>query len=366
MYYVFVSYVLIPTRTLRTCHKYLGLALGTLWALEALSGALLVFHREISDARLDLQPVATDFRRMDARIRSLERTAAPFRVDQLTVSGGLPGIFDLYERDASGRMRLLQLDGQGRVLADRPYNYDYRRMTVWQLAYLLHTSLFAGPTGRLFLGVSGCLLVITLLLALRLAWPPRGQFRRWLWPAAQRRPALQWLTWHRAIGLWFVIPSLVFITAGAVEGMIVPLESLVSVPPPQARPMPSAQPRIAPSQSIAIAVARHPGSRFAVVEMPTTQEPWYEVRVLEPGELRRVFGTTVVYVSAADGSVLSDRDALQAPLGVRILANTYPVHTGEIIGLSGRILSLVNGLWLTLMISLGVTLWLARRKPTKS
>jgi uncharacterized iron-regulated membrane protein len=331
--------------------------------VEALSGTLLVFHREISDAELNSKPVPTDFRKIDARILTIERAVGTFRVDQLTVSGGLTGIFDLYEMDDTGRIRVLKLDGQGSVLADRPYNYDFQRMTVWQLAYLLHTSLFAGSTGRLVLGASGCLLVLTLVLALALAWPPRGQLRRWLWPAAQRRPALKWLTWHRAIGLWLVIPSLVFIMAGAMQGMIEPLESLVSMPPPpQARAMPSSQPGIPPSHSIAIAVARHPGSRFAVVQMPTTREPWYRVRVLEPGEMRRAFGTTVVYVSAADGRVLADQDALKVPLGVRALADSFPVHTGELMGLGGRLLSFVNGLWLTLMIILGTALWLARRR----
>lgn len=356
MYYICVTYA-------RAVHKYLGLALAALWALEALSGTLLVFHREIADAELGSKPVAVDFRRLDARIAAIERSAGAFRVEQLAVSGGLTGIFDLSVMDPDGRIRVLKLDGQGNVLADRPSNYDFRRMTVWQLAYLLHTTLFAGPTGRLVLGASGCLLALTLILALRLAWPPPGQLRRWLWPAAQRRPALKWLTWHRAIGLWFVIPSLMFVTAGAVLGMIVPLETLVAMPPaPQMSSTTQSPLRIPPSQAIAIATARHPGSRFAVLQMPAVRQPWYEIRVLEPGELRRVFGTTEVYVSATDGGVLADDDALKAPFTVRSLANSFPLHTGEFLGLGGRLLNLLNGIWLTLMIVLGVSLWLTRRK----
>jgi uncharacterized iron-regulated membrane protein len=372
MYYICVSYVRPSNsalRTLRACHKYLGLALGALWALEALSGTLLVFHRELSDAELNSKPVATDFRRLDARMTAIERTAGAFRIDQLSVSGGLSGFFDLQEIDDAGRIRVLKLDGQGDVLASHPYNYDFRRMTVLQLAYLFHTSLFAGPTGRLLLGASGCLLMVTLILALRLAWPPRRQLRRWLWPAAQRRPALKWLTWHRAVGLWLVFPSLLFITAGAVEGMIVPLERLVAMPPPpHVAPTTRSPSRISPSRAIAAAVARNPGSRFATLQMPTARETWYQIRVREPGELRRVFGTTTVYVSATDGSVLADQDALKAPFGVRVLANCFPLHTGEFMGLGGRLLSLVNGLWLTVMIMLGVTLWWSRRiqRPPRS
>lgn len=352
---------------MRAFHKYLGLALAALWVLEALSGTLLVFHREIADAQLDSRPVATDFRRIDARIGGIDRAAGVFRVEQLAVSGGLTDMFDLTEADADGRTRLLKLDGQGNVLADRPSNYDLPRMTVWQLAYLFHTTLFAGPVGRLFLGASGCLLIVTLILALRLAWPPPGQLRRWLWPAAQRRPALRWLTWHRAIGLWFAIPALMFILGGAALGMIVPLDTLLTLPPtPQVSATTPSPLRIPPSQAIAIAIARHPGSRFAVLRMPAVRQPWYQIRVLEPGELRRVFGTTEVFVSAADGSVLADQDALKAPFAARALANSFPLHTGELLGLGGRLLSLLNGIWLTLMIILGVSLWLTRRKQRRA
>lgn len=366
MYYIYVTYTPL-LRTLRSCHKYLGLALGMLWALEALSGTLLVFHREISDAELGSKPVPTDFRRIDARIRAIDHAGGVFRVEQMTVSGGLGDIFDLYEIDAAGRIRILKLDGQGDVLADHPYNYDFPRMTVLQLAYVLHTSLFAGSTGRLFLGATGLLLALTLILALRLAWPPPGQLRRWLWPPAQRRPALKWLTWHRAVGLWLVVPALVFVTAGAVEGLIEPLEHLVALPPlPHVVKVVRPRPLVQPSQAITTAMARHPGSRFAILEMPTAQEPWYLVRVLEPGELRRAFGTTAVYVSAADGNVLADQGALEAPFGVRVLADSFPVHTGEFLGLGGRLLSLINGLWLTLMVVLGTTLWLSRRKQRLS
>ena len=87
-----------------------------------------------------------------------------------------------------------------------------------------------------------------------------------------------------------------------------------------------------------------------------------EVRVRQPGESRRAYGTTVVYVSAASGGVILEQDALKAPAARRFVASLYPIHTGEVAGLPGRLVSLGVGLWLLAMLGLGLMLWSSRRR----
>jgi uncharacterized iron-regulated membrane protein len=41
----------------------------------------------------------------------------------------------------------------------------------------------------------------------------------------------------------------------------------------------------------------------------------------------------------------------------------FAVHTGEILGLTGRLLALCAALWLATMTILGLMLWWARRRP---
>ena len=60
------------------------------------------------------------------------------------------------------------------------------------------------------------------------------------------------------------------------------------------------------------ALQRYPGSAFAGMSLPGKDQPWYRVRVLQAGELRRVYGTTVIYVSAADARILVTQDAFTA------------------------------------------------------
>lgn len=331
-----------------------------LWLLQALTGTALVFHREFDDALLGVPGTATDWNRIDQRIAS-EDAKKPNGVTLLTVSGGLPDFYDLYVREADGT-HLLRLDGRGEVLRGRPFDFDWASMTVFQLMYRFHTSLFAGETGRVFLGLSGVLLLTTILFGLQLAWPPRGRWRNWLWPSKQKLSVMTWFTWHRAIGLWFVAPAVVFISAGALLGLIEPIDALlgVSTKAPSAAPRSPAAFQIRASKAIETAVARFPGSAFAVLEMPSATSPWYRVRVKAPGEPRRIFGTTAVYVDATNGRVLAAYDARTASFATQFVMDTFPVHTGEIFGLPGRILSLVNGLWLMSMITLGFGLWWMR------
>jgi uncharacterized iron-regulated membrane protein len=86
------------------------------------------------------------------------------------------------------------------------------------------------------------------------------------------------------------------------------------------------------------------------------------VRLLQPGERRRVFGNTTIYLDKTSGDVLADYDAFELPLRVRVLNAFYALHTGEWFGPLGRVLSFATGLWLLAMLGLGSTLWWLRRR----
>jgi uncharacterized iron-regulated membrane protein len=137
--------------------------------------------------------------------------------------------------------------------------------------------------------------------------------------------------------------------------------SLVGAPPVEAEAPPVQSPRVDLAQAAAIALARHPGSTVSgIASFPDEESGAYRIRLLKPGELRRAFGTTNVFVSAADGSVLADFNALKASSSRAFIDNLFPFHTGEIGGTIGRIIVLLLGLWLAAMIVLGIVLWRVR------
>ena len=350
-------------RLIRTLHKYISLSLAAVWFLQAATGVINVFHREIDDALLGVPPTPVDIEALGSRIEALQATRP--RVSSVYAGGGVPGQFDIFVRDDAGATRVVRVDGAGNILRERPWAHDFADAGFIHLARIFHESLLAGDFGLWLVGLSGFFLFTNIALGVKLAWARRGEWRRALVPPAAGNAAARLFGWHRALGLWLALPALILTGSGVLVAWSGMLEEWLgsSAPPPAATAVPTGEHRIGPAEGMRIALARYPGSSLSIVNLPTQDAPWYRVRLLQPEENRRVFGTTTVYVSACNGTILADYNALQRPAKVDFLDALYPIHTGEIVGLAGRILALLVGVWLVAMLVLGVSLWLRRRKP---
>lgn len=347
--------------TLRKLHRWIALALGALWLSQALTGLLMVYRWELDDAPLGAPAVPLDAAALGARITAIESDPAGRTVTSLWTSGGVDGRFDLYVDDAAGDTDIVRVDGQGRVLRTRASGDGFI-----PTAATLHQTLLAGDRGKVVVGISGVFLLVTIVMGLVLAWPARAkQWRPTLLPKNARPGAARRYAWHRAAGLWLGVPALVSIGAGVLltfESTLAGWLGTDATPPELAEVAPPAGAAIAPAQAFATALAQFPGSDLSGVSFPSAGQPWYRIRVRQPDEWRRVYGTSVVYVAAADGRVLRTEDALQAPKATAFMSNLYPVHTGEALGGAGRVFILLVGAWLLAMLVLGVGLWLARRR----
>jgi uncharacterized iron-regulated membrane protein len=346
-------------------HRYIGLTMLGLWFVQALTGVVMVFHWEVGDALVPSAHRAADWPALERRIRELETDRPGWHASSVYPTGGAADRFDIFLDAADDRTDVVRVDGAGTVLSERPSERDYLHAPLLESAVTLHQSLFAGHRGRLFLGVSGSVLLINLLFGVKLAWPARGDWRRSLlkfrgWPRAWRLRA-----WHRTAGLWLVIPAFVFLSAGVFLAFDDALEELLHAAPEIPAIERSAVPAaIGPGGAIERALARFPDSTFSGLAMPADGRPWYRVRVRQPGEIRRVFGTTAVYISPLDGRTLGVNDATRVSWRRRFLDATYPVHTGEVAGLPGRLLALASGLMVLTSLLLGAAMWWRRRAPT--
>lgn len=346
---------------LRSIHKYLGLSFLLLWILQAASGTVLVFRGELDDALLSgpAQPLApASFGSAASRLIAANPGST---LTYVMASGGSPHRFDLLFTDQADRTQVIRVDGEGSVLRQRPRDYDYPAPGLFQMALDFHETLFAGDRGAWFLGLSGALLFSNLLFGLVLAWRTRGQnWRRVLLPGTAGTFAANSYKWHRALGLMLVLPAMLLVALGVAQQW--PADRWLGVHPPTPTPHSTTQTHLVPlGDALDIALARYPGAALSLVTMPGADQPWYQVRLRQPGELPRVYGKTTVFVDAYDGTVLLDRDAFKLPLNEKIYNAIYPIHTGEFAGTAGRILVLVLGLWLITMIVLGAGLWWTRR-----
>jgi uncharacterized iron-regulated membrane protein len=349
---------------LRRIHRWLALALGVLWLSQAVTGLLMVYRWELDDAPLGNEVVPFDVAALGARIAAIEADPAGRTVTSLWATGGVDGRYDLYVDDAEGNTDIVRVDGAGKLLRTRASGDGFI-----PTAADLHQTLLAGDLGKTIIGVSGLVLLSAIVLGLVLAWPARaGQWRAVLWPKGARPGAARRYAWHRAAGLWLAVPAVVFLSAGVLMTFESTLEHWLGLDSEPsglehvATPGPTAVPA---GRALAIALAQFPGSTLSGASLPSNDAPWYRIRVRQPDEWRRVYGTSVVYVAAADGRVLRTEDALHAPTASAFMSNLYPVHTGEALGGAGRLLALATAAWLLTMLVLGFGLWSARRVKKK-
>lgn len=348
---------------IRSTHKWASLALALLWMVQALSGVLLVFGREIEEWSVPGPVRAFEAQGFGRGLTALEAKRPGQKVRYVMVQGGAPDRFDvLLSTDGDG-LDYVRTDGVGTPLQSRPYDYAFPDPGLFLTLLALHQTLFSGGTGLTLVGISGLLLLTNITLGLVLAWPARGRWRQTLMVPKGKNTVLTLHGLHRTLGLYLALPALIIVLAGVLIALGDPIKEAAGgyVEAPQPSELSGLANTVRPGDAIATAIGQFPGSKLAILEMPDEEDRYYKIRLLQPGEARRIFGTTVVFVDAGDGEVLKTHDALRAPPSIAFFDALYPIHTGEFIGLAGRLISFLTGLWLATMIGLGVALWLARR-----
>lgn len=347
-------------RLLVQVHLWLGLVLGLLWALQGLTGALLVFHRELDRpaGALAAGPMAP----ID-RILAGAESAAGAPVTMLSVADARGDLLHASYRAADGTRRVLRIEAAtGRIVADRAGDGG------WRWIYLLHEELRLEDTGLGIVGTSGLFLASAALTGLWLGWPRRGSWRAAFRPALWRTARQRLYGWHRMAGLLVTAALVLLPLSGAAMAFGSTLRPFLArhagfeLPPRPAPGLPAQM--IAPAAATALARARFPDASFVRLTMPSAKAPVYVVRLRQPGETRAWSGTSSVTV-AANGRIIHVLDALRAPLANRLYDAAFPIHNGEIAGLPGRVLVLLAGLALPALYVTGLLAWARKRRARR-
>lgn len=341
-------------RSVRQVHLWLGITLGALWALQGLSGALLVFHREL-ERGFGVQGSAGALAPLDRLV-----AAAPgVTIKRLSVRDRAGDVLLLDGERAGKRVRLLIAAASGRPLGPA-------REGGWRLVYQFHEMLLLGDGGKLLTGASGLVLASSAIFGLLLAWPRRGGWRAAFAAGRWRTAPQRWHGLHRAIGLIAGFGLVLSAPAGAwlalgkqLRPAVVSLGMIEAPPPAPARG--DDRPPITPGQVWGIGQREFPGARLVRLTFPSARSWAYQLRLDQPGEPRGWSGTTLVVVGAGDGRLLYRYDALHAGIGNRIADAAYALHSGELAGLGGRLAVLTLGLALPFFYLSGLALWWRRR-----
>lgn len=344
-------------------HRWLGLGAAAIWLVQAMTGILLVFHFEAEDAMLSTRQVASDPAAIERRIDALADAGGMAKVDWIWTTAGLSDRYIILHNDAAGVSRKAYIDGAGTILRNAPAD-EYSFLGLMRE---IHLTLVAGTFGHWILAVSGVLLFTNMVFGLIVAWPKRRQWRHALRPRGRRGSTAGYYSWHKALGLWVGIPALILVATGTLVMFEEQVRDLVGAEEVSLPPNPATGPSVGFAAASRAAVAAIPGSRFVGTAMPTAEDASYHAWVRAPGELYRGgYGGSLVIVDANTGKIRGAWPATEAGVAQWSVASFYPLHTGESLGLFGRILSLAIGIWLTTTIILGLLLWWRKRPRAKA
>ena len=374
----------VTRRIWMATHRYVGLVTCLFLTIAAVTGCVLSFERPL-DAWLNpelFNPRVPGSADPIAAVGRLEREhpelvaayfparARPGRNLVVAVEprpGGPPLAFDQAFLDG----------GDGRLVGVRRVGPGWDRAHLMRGVFLLHYTLLAGAPGRWLFGAVAIAWLISNLVGVYLTWPARGPYlKRWgqafgiRWPGALPRVLLDL---HRASGLWLLLPLTVLaFTSGAMNFFgeaVTPAVQVFSPPRPSpfdATPPAHAQPRRlgfadALARAEVLAAADRPGWRPAVLQYEADRN-LMGVRITRSGqEGYRGLGPVSYWFDGATGRFVYLDDPYRDSAGQKLIRALYPLHTGQMIGVTGIALDVVLGLVTAGSCITGVYLWLKRR-----
>lgn len=367
----------------RQLHLWSAFVFGAVFVVAGLTGCVLAWMHDL-DALLNPDlfhasaPQAVTPARAQAVIDSLSADPRYGRPSQIVLPQRPEEAYVASYRAAGPRTsgwtldvtRQVMVDGHSlQVLGERNWGeVGVGRRLLMPTLFHLHRYLLAGEVGKTVTAVSGLALLVTSLLGLVLWWPGRKlkawrQGLRISYGGSWKRLAQ---TAHRSIG-FFSLPLLALLGFSGVyfnrpEWVVPTVRAVAPMSPPEkpSNREPKGQP-IAPEQALAAAQALFPQGRLSRIALPAKPSVPYEIRLRQPGEVRKGDGNTRISVDAYSGAVLRVLDPLTGPAGDKFLGWMYPLHTGEAFGLPGRALISVSGLAPLLFLVSGLVMWLRRR-----
>lgn len=336
-------------------HLWVGLGVGTLFAVTGLTGSLLVFGEELLQWQ---HPQLAAFEpRADGEVLAgiLARES----------TNGLRGVqLPHAERPVwtgfygEGRERLFAPD-DGRLLLERTTDND---VLVW--LFELHAHLLGGETGKRVLGVFGWIMLGLLLTGLYLWWPKRARMRAQL-RVYRGPPVRRWLTWHRSAGV-VLLPLLLLSTltgvgmvyhAGA-RTLLTALFGGNDIPAPPVRDAQHAE--VDWPAVLARARAALPGADLTRTGAPADGSDVVSFRARAAGEWHPN-GRSTVHVDRAGRELLLVHDSTSQRFGARAAEAIYPLHIGAVGGLAVKWLTVLAGLLPSFLLVTGFLYWRRRR-----
>ena len=343
-------------------HLYVGLTIGLVLFVVAVSGAALVFEDNIDRARHPALSYVTPGDHLLPLQELIMRVKAAYPAAQLgsvTFPEKPDHSMQVSARSKQDTLSIYINEYTGQVLGDR--EAAERETSLARRIHLLHTRLFAGQIGEWIVGVITFLTLFMATTGLILWWPRKIV-------SVKTRASWRRINFdlHNVFGLY---ASAVFLFI-ALTGMMISFEQITdpliarlnATPLPDIPKQSTVVPGAAPMSADALAGRARavlPGAFLKGISLPNGGKGVI-VALMKYPEDRTPGGRSRVYLDQYSGEALAVLNTRTAPLGTRILNLKRSAHTGDIFGAATQTLYFVTCLMLAGQIVTGFFIWWKR------
>lgn len=250
---------------------------------------------------------------------------------------------------------------------------------LYKLHYSLHLPEGLGiEPGVLFMGGVGIVWALDCFIALWISFPNRKTWRRSFAFRWRERGQLLNFDLHRSGGVWawalLLTLAVTSVSMNLSRQVVRPLVSMFSTLTPgpfDGRTLPSPDQRVEPtiSRERAIEIARVEGARRgfrapvgAVLHL--SEFGIYGVGFFEPGRDHGDggLGNPWLYFEGGDGAAAGELVPGEGSAGDLFLQAQFPLHSGRLFGIPGRVVISAMGLVVAMLSVTGIVIWARKRR----
>jgi uncharacterized iron-regulated membrane protein len=379
----------------RRIHLYLSLAAGLVILIACLTGAILVFEKDLQMAMSkDRYYVKAGSQKLSpddlikavkesfpqAKINGIKLYEATNRSAEIGVA--FPGKKEpKAEASKGGAEKKGPPQRQpGFTIFVNPYTgkvlekYSYRETGFYQV-FALHRWLLGGEgsIGKYIVGISTFIFLFILLTGIILWWPKTRRIM-------QQRLSIKWKAgWkrinhdmHLVFGFYSAIFLFIFAFTGLAwsfewfnNGIYKVTNSPLKAPPPPKSTYVADVKRVPFETALASAKRTFPSAEFYNISMPKDSTEAVVVNALGRNAIHEN-ATDALYLDQYTGTVLGTMAFSERSLGARVRSTFKPVHTGSIWGLPSKVIAFIVCLLGVTFPITGTIMWINRtRKKSK-
>ena len=375
-------------------HRWFGLLIAVFLFIAGLTGALIAWDHEL-DAMLSpafyhaedqnmgqLQPMTPlelanklEAEHPELKVSFMNSRVEPGEAHNLFVvpSNGIAGslgynqvAMNPYTGDIQGKRQW----GEPSLAADHLMPFIYK------LHYSLHLPTVGGvEVGLLFMGIMAIVWLLDCFIALSISFPSRRQWRKsfsFRWRSNSQKFTFDL---HRSGGVWvwglLLIMAITSISMNLGHQVVRPLVNAISpLTPTPFETQPVSQTKVPALTREEISKLAEEEARKRGIEKPlggifySADQNLYLTMFYEPGYAHGDFGlgNPNLYFDGANGYVLGQQIPGVGSAGDIFMQLQFPLHSGRIIGIGGRILVTIIGIVVAMLSLTGVIIWARKRR----